>query len=326
VPRLDFSSVFRELTTQLRGRGSWRALLLLGVAGLGLLELGFQIHFSRSAPSIGEWEALKGTVGELAKPGVLIVVAPEWAEPNARHALGTALMPLGHVARPDESAFGRALEIGILGEKAPALTGWQLESERRQGKFRLRTFTNPNVVPVLYDFLAHLEPPSASVRVLRKSGEPEPCGYGNAKVSNGDLGGHPTYPRRRFSCTGGDWQMVGLTVIEDQQYRPRQCIWAHPSPRGTLEVHFDAVPMGKVISGYGGLPYLFEREWKGTPIELEVLVAGQPIGTFRHADGEGWKGFELDTGAFTGRTESVDFRVRSRSIKERQFCFQASVR
>jgi hypothetical protein len=326
VPGLDFSSNFRELRKQFRGRGSWRALLLLGVAGLGLLELGFQFHFSRSAPSIDEWKALKAAAGELAGPGVLVVVAPEWAEPNARHALGSELMPLGHVARPDESAFERALEIGILGEEAPALAGWQLEGERRQGKFKLRSFTNPHVVPVLYDFLAHLEPSAASVQVLRKKGAPEPCAYGKAKVTNGDLGGHPTYPSRRFSCAGADWQMVGLTVIEDQNYRPRQCIWAHPSPRGTLEVHFDAVPIGKVISGHGGLPYLFEREWHGAPIELDVLVGGQPIGTFRHEDGEGWKRFELSTSAFAGRTEPVDFRVRSRSTKERQFCFQASVR
>jgi hypothetical protein len=179
---------------------------------------------------------------------------------------------------------------------------------------------------VLYDFLAQLQPPSASVRVLRKQAAAEPCPFGNAKVSNGDLGGHPTYPRSRFSCPGAEWSMVGVTVIEDQDYRPRQCIWAHPASRGTLEVHFDAVPIGNVIRGHGGLPYLFEREWHGTPIELDVLVAGQLIGTFTHADGEGWKHFELSTRELAGRTESVDFRVRSRSIKERQFCFQASVR
>lgn len=310
----------------MRGRAGWRSLLVLAIAGLGLLELGFQLHFARVAPTLGEWAALKPSVEELAEPGMLVVVAPDWADPNARFALGKGLMPLGHVARPDESAFERALEIGILGEEASALAGWRMDGEHQQGKFRLRTYTNPNVMPVLYDFLAHLEPPSASVRVLRKSGAPELCTYGNAKVSNGDLGGHPTYPRRRFSCSGSDWQMVGLTVIEDQGYRPRRCIWAHPSPRGALEVQFAAVPIGKVIRGHGGLPYLFEREWKGTPIELDVLVAGQLIGTFEHADGEGWKRFELATDAFAGRTESVAFRVRSRSVKERQFCFQASVR
>jgi hypothetical protein len=325
VAGADFSSSFRELAKRFGRFRGWRPWLVVVIACLGLLELGFQLHFSRAAPGIDSWKALKAEVAGLLAPGTLVVVAPEWAEPNARLALGSELMPLGHVARPDESGFERALEISILGERAPALKGWRLEAERRSGGFVLRSLLNPNVVPVSYDFLAHLEPPSASVRVLR-DGAPEPCPWGNAKVSNGDLGGHPTYPRRRFSCRGAEWSMVGATVIEDQNYRPRQCIWAHPSNVGTLEIHFDAVPLGAVISGYGGLPYLFEREWHGTPVELDVLVAGQLIGTFKHTDGEGWKRFELDTSAFAGRSEPVDFRVRSRSIKERQFCFQASVR
>ncbi len=323
--RQGFSSVFRGFVEHFRGAGGWRPALVAGVAVLGLLELGFHFHFAHSAAAIEEWQGLKPVVAGLAGPETLIVVAPEWAEPNARFALGSELMPLGHVARADESGFEHALEIGMLGQSAPELRGWRLEREQQEGKFLLRSYANPHVVPVRYDFLAHLEPPSASVRVLRGSAA-EPCPYGTGKVSNGDLGGHPTYPRRRFSCAGADWSMVGRTVIEDQNYRPRQCIWAHPSNRGTLEVHFDAVPIGSVISGYGGMPYLFEREWRGTPVELEVLVGGQRIGAWQHADGDGWKRFELSTAELAGTTSTVDFRVRSRSVRERQFCFQASVR
>ncbi|HWO07864.1 MAG TPA: hypothetical protein VNN80_00250, partial [Polyangiaceae bacterium] len=98
------------------------------------------------------------------------------------------------------------------------------------------------------------------------------------------------------------------------------------SNRGTLEVHYEAVPIGQVIRGYGGLPYFFEREWHGSPVELEVLVGGESVGTYRHQDGEGWKGFELSTAAWAGQTQSVDFRVRARQARDRQFCFQASVR
>lgn len=302
--------------------GRWAALT---VAALGLLELGFHIHFSNVAPEMEQWAALQPAVAARAAAGTLIVVSPEWAEPNARAALGDALMPLEHVARPDESGFERALEISILGQSAARLAGWALEGEEREGPFLLRRWTNPHVQPVLYDFLEHLEPPSADVRILRGSGS-EPCPYGTGKVTNGDLGGHPTFPRRRFNCPGAEWSMVGLTVIEDQGYRPRRCIWAHPSNRGTLELHFEAVPLGRVIRGHGGLPYLFEREWRGTPIELEVLVGGESIGTYRHEDGEGWKPFELSTASFTGQTRPVDFRVRSKQLRDRQFCFQASVR
>jgi hypothetical protein len=234
-------------------------------------------------------------------------------------------MPLSQVARADESAFERAVEISILGESAPALRGWRLDSERQERKFALRSWTNPSPLPVLYDFLAHVEPSSLTVQVQRP-GVPDPCPYGSGKVSNGDLAGHPTFPRRRFSCPGGDWSFVGVTVIEDQSYRPRQCIWGHPSNRGTLELHFADVPMGSKIVGYGALPYWFERESHGTPIELEVLVGGQGVGTWKHEDGEGWKRFEFSTAAFSGQRLPVDFHVRSRQPRTRQFCFQASSR
>jgi hypothetical protein len=305
-----------------RGGGRWAAI---AVAAAGLLELAFHIHFAGAAPTLDEWSGLKSTVAGAVRPGTLIVVAPEWAEPNARLTLGSGLMPLEHVARPDESGFENVLEIAILGQSSPVLRGWSLESEREAGSFVLRHWLNPHLEPVRYDFLAHLEPATASVRVLGAAGS-EDCPYGTGKVSNGDLGGHPTFPRRRFICKGADWSMVGLTVIEDQGYRPRRCIWAHPSSRGVLEVHFEGVPIGQSIRGYGGMPYLFEREWHGSPVDLEVLVGGESVGSYRHADGEGWKGFELSTAAWAGQTRSVDFRVRSRHVRDRQFCFQASVR
>jgi hypothetical protein len=302
-----------------------RLALVAAVALLGLTELGFHVHFARSAPTLDEWTAIKSEVSELAGPGTLVLVAPEWAEPNARYALGSELMPLGHVARADESGFERALEIGILGESSPALRGWQLDAERQTGKFSLRSWSNPHPLPVLYDFLEHLAPADVAVRVLRPTG-PEACPWGSGKVSNGDLFGHPTFPRRRFSCSGAEWSFVGVTVIEDQNYRPRRCIWAHPSNRGALEIHYEDVPLGAVIVGYGALPYFFERESRGTPIELELAVGGEAVGTWTHRDGEGWKRFEFSTASFAGQRRSVDFRVRSRQLRSRQFCFQASAR
>jgi hypothetical protein len=178
---------------------------------------------------------------------------------------------------------------------------------------------------VLYDFLEHLAPGDVAVRVLRPTG-PEACPWGTGKVTNGDLFGHPTFPRRRFSCSGAEWSFVGVTVIEDQTYRPRRCIWAHPSNRGALEIHYEDVPIGDVIVGYGALPYFFERESHGTPIELELAVGGEALGAWTHEDGEGWKRFEFSTASLSGQRRSVDFRVRSRQLRNRQFCFQASVR
>jgi len=326
VARQAFLSSFREFLARARGDRRARLGLVGAVALLGLLEVGFHVHFSRAAPSLDEWSSLKPLVTELARPGTLIVVAPEWSEPNARFALGSGLMPLGHVARPDAEAFEQALEISILGEGAPELRGWNLTGERASGKFALRSWANPSPARVGFDFLAHVLPRHLRVQLERAGASPEACAYGTQKVTNGELAGHPTFPRKRFQCPGGEWSFVGVTVIEDQNYRPRQCIWAHPSTRATLSLHFDDVPIGSSIVGYGALPYFFEREWHGAPVELEVLVGGQSMGSWTHSDGEGWKRFEFATAALSGQRLPVDFRVRARAARDRQFCFQASVR
>lgn len=273
------------------------------------------------------WHAVRPVVQAAAAPNDLILVSPRWAEPNARAVLGDTLMPLEHVARADESRFARALEISILGESAAELSGWTLEREQRSGAFEIRTWSNPGVRPALYDFLARAEPPWLSVSVERKGKPTEACPYStNQRVTNGDLGGHPTFPRERFTCRGPEWAFVGRTVIEDQDYRPRQCLWAHPIARAVLALRYDAVPIGSVIRGYGGLPFLIERERRGSPVELSAVVGGEVVGTFRHVDGEGWRSFELSTERFRGQTLPVEFRVQSRRDTRREFCFQADVR
>ena len=301
------------------------ALLIVASAVVGLLELVGQLHFSHAAPRLSEWEALRPTVERIAQDRPLIVVAPHWAEPNARHAFGDQLMPLEHVARAEDSGFEHALQISILGQSAPELRGWQRESELEVGRFRLERLRNPAPERVLYDFLAHLAPPALSV-ALEEGERSSLCSFGPAKVTNGDLFGHPTFPSPRFSCSSSEWQLVGPTVIEDQDYLPRRCIWAHPPGRGAVRLRFEAVPIGQKIRGHGGTPYFFERERHGADIELELRVGTQVIGTYRHSDGEGWKPFEFSTAAFAGQSLPVEFRVHARSASQREFCFQAEMR
>ncbi len=304
-----------------------RLLLALSVVGLGLIELALHFHFSRAAPDAEAWRALEPAVEKSCRPDTLIVVAPEWAEPNARFAFGDNLMPLAHVARADASRFEAALEISILGQHSPELAAWKLLSEERHGAFLLRRLSNPRVEPVRYDFVAQLSPPHATVSVSRQDASDDCRFVTNAKVENGDLHGHPTFPKHRFVCPGeGNWLFAGVTVIEDQHYRPRQCIWAHPAKKGALTLRFDAVPLGSKIRGYGALPYWLERDSKGSAVELSVKVGGETVGIFSHRDGEGWKPFEFDTTRFSGQTAAVTFEVRSKRTARREFCFQADVR
>ena len=321
----DFVAVFRAFVGRCWGWARWRFVIAGLIALFGVTEFALHLYFSRAAPRLSEWEALRPAVERLVDAGTLVVVAPSWAEPNARFALGDQLMPLSQVARADESRFERALEISTLGQSASELGEWQLESEQREGRFVLRSWSNPRVMPVLYDFLEHTDPEHARVSVHRQ-GKSDDCPWTKAKVSNGDLHGHPTFPARRFVCPYGDWSFVGTTVIEDQLYRPRRCIWAHPVSRGVLAVCFESVPIGATIRGYGALPYFFEREARGTAIELAVYVAGEPVGDWQHADGQGWKAFEFSTARFAGQHHPVEFRVQSKRAWRREFCFQADVR
>lgn len=294
--------------------------LLLPLAGL--LELAAHFHFARAAPRIDDWHAVRQAVAELRQQDDLVVVAPYWAEPNARHAFGDALMPLEHVARPDESRFRRALEVGILGQRAPELAGWRLLEERRQGGFLLRVLENPAPAEVAFDFLENIQRAAVFEGASGRS-----CPWnGRARLSTGGLHGHPAFPRQRFECGGGEEFFVGVTVIEDQDYRPRRCVWAHPVAGGPLVIRFAEVPLGRVIRGYSGLPWTLERERKGRPVTLQVRAGGRDLGATEHRDGDGWKPFELSTGELAGRRVDVEIRVRSETVRHRQFCFQADTR
>lgn len=308
-----------------RGGATW---LWLAVPLVGWLELGAHVQTSRAAPSLDAWAQAKPTLAELKQPADLVVIAPQWAEPNARHAFGDELMPLEHLARPDESAFARAIEVSILGQESPLLEGWSVEHERTQGAFRFRVRTNPQHRPVVFDFLAHVSPERARAFSGPKEARRSCAWKANAPLRNGGLGGSPTFPRQRFVCPSGDPYSVGVTVIDDhQEFRPRRCIWAHPTSNGVIGLEFDRVPLGKVLRGYSGMPWLLERSLQGPPIRLSVFVDDTLVGSAEHRDGDGWKGFELDLGAHAGKSAAkVRFEVSSATPKDRHFCFQADTR
>lgn len=300
------------------GKVAW---LLVPV--LGLAELGGHFYFSSRPPKLEDWRAARRTVAALRKSGELVVVAPDWAEPNARHAFGDALMPLSDVARADDTARPRAIEVSILGVSAPELRGWKVVQERREGKFRFRVLDNPAPAHVQFDFVDHVQ--EAEVVDVTSSGERRCSWNPDARPDAGGLHGDPAFPSQRHVCYGGEWHFVGTTVVEDQNWRGRRCLWAEPS-NGTLVIRFPSVPLGRVVRGYGTLPWWTEREKRGAPVDMEVLVAGEVVGRYVHRDGDGWKPFEFSTGTHEGTQGAVEFRVRSARPSQRQFCFQADTR
>lgn len=305
--------------------GALRRYGFLAIPLLGLLELGAHLWSSRRPPAFDAWFEVTSAVREMKQEGDLVVIAPPWADPAARRALGDELMPLRDVARPDLTRYAHAIEVSILDARAEELSGFREVERRAQGRFSIRRLENPNPATVVYDFVDHIRPPSVDVR---GTDPPVTCLWNaRAQIVAGGLGGHPTFPASRFECPGGVFFNISVTVIADEEFRPRRCIWSHPFARGEIVTRFHDVPLGRVIRGHSGMYWIIERELRGAPISLTVRVDGEPIGTVVHKDGDGWAPFELPLGAHErARAREVEFAVSSPNYRERHFCFEADTR
>ena len=304
-----------------RPRVQRRALLWLLVPALGVGELGAELWVSTRAPGIGEWRGLTGAVTALKRPGEPVVVAPEWAEPLARLAFGDGVFPLGELARADDRTVPRVLEVAEGGARAERYRGWPVVSEATRGAFRLRVLKNPEYKAARYRFAEHVKPGELTVAVV-VNGVERPCVFNDhARVTAGGLHGQVAFPAERFQCGGGDVMFVGVTIIDDQHYEPRRCIWAHPPANGALRLRFSAVPLGTSLHGYAGLSYFIYRDGMGTPVRLTAASGGQELGAVTHRDETGWSGFDFSTATLAGQTADVEFWVTSADATRRDFCF-----
>ena len=297
--------------------------LWLVVPVLGLVELGLHVAFSRRAPRVEEWRELAGPVRRLKRAEDLVVVAPEWAEPIARHALGDPAFPLDQIARADASSFARAVEVSALGARADETRAWRVASEEKSGRFTLRVLENPARVVPKYRFIDHVRPPELAVAIVSDERE-TPCVFNDhAQVTAGGLHGHAAFPRERFQCPGGESSFVGVTVIDDQEYLPRRCIWAHPPQRGVLRLRFAAVPLGARLRAWAGLSYFLYRDGLGDPVTIAFHAEGRTLGEHRHHDEWGFRAFSFATGAAAGSASDVEVVVSAESAAGRDFCFVA---
>ena len=299
--------------------------LWLVVPVLGVAELVAHVAFSRRAPRVEEWRELAEPVRRLKRPNDIVVVAPAWAEPIARHAFGDAAFPLDQIARADASSYARALEVSALGARAEETRAWRVASEERRGRFTLRVLENPAPVTPKYRFIDHVSASDLTVVIVTDDRE-TPCPFSDrAQVTAGGLHGHVTFPRERFRCPGGESSFVGVTVIDDQEYLPRRCIWAHPPERGALRLRFANVPLGRSLRAWAGLSYFLFRDGLGEPVTIAFHGGGRSLGEHRHRDEWGFRAFSFATPDVFGRTGDVDVLVRAESAPNRDFCFVAEI-
>jgi hypothetical protein len=300
--------------------------LPLAVPLLALAELSGHFFFAHRAPTPEQWAAVKPAVAAAYKPRVPVVVAPHWAEPLARWKLGDQFMPLREVARPDVTRYQEAIELSAMGARSPELEGWPVRSETKVGPIVIRTAVNPAPPTVTYDFTDHVDPQSAEVRIERGTSSVACSFTDSAPLESGGLFGPPTYPSSRFRCPGEpNHVFVGVTVIEDQDVRPRRCIWSHPPSGGDMVTRFRSVSLGNVIRGHVGVSWIHERDRTGPTYTIRVVIDGHDVGAATHADGDGWKPFEIPLGAASHTTADVEFQASAAGAGN-HICFEADSR
>jgi len=295
----------------------------VAVPCVAIAELGGHVAVARGVPTEAEWDRLGDAVSGTRDPSDLLVVAPRWAEPHARQRVD---MPIAQLARADVSRFAHATEIGLHGARSEELAAFTERSAVAVGPFVVRTLDNPAPDLVVFDFLEAFGPStrvSGTVPAVR-------CTWSDREpVLAGGLGGHPTFPSSRSDCLGGPFMTAALTVIADERFLPRRCIWAHPFERGDKVLAFDQVPVGRArrLVGHHGMYWMIERDSKGADIEIEARVDGVTIGKAVHHDGDGWTAFTFDLPASgPDARATVELAVRTSDYQHRHYCFEATLR
>jgi hypothetical protein len=298
------------------------------IPAVGLLELVAHLVQTHAAVPDAQWKAARDYVAAESKPEDLVAFAPRWEDPNGRMQFGPAIATLEREARPDDSRFPRAFEVGVHGAHLPEFAGWKQSAERTFGAITVTTLENPEPAHVLADLvsLAHLPD---RVQVQRLEGDhAQDCPFAHGPVQSGGLGSGPAVPSERFVCPSGGF--VATSVAADLDYRPHRCIYAPPlGNRGVLRIHFQGVPVGKSLHGHHGLYVEAERDKKGAPVTLTFRAGDAVIGTVVHKDGDGWKPFEFDTSqvaAQSGGTIDLVADIESPSSERRMYCFEADTR
>ncbi len=295
------------------------------VPAFGLWELGAHVVQVGSVVPLDDWNKARDVVDAQWKPGDLVVFAPEWADPVGREAFGEKLAGIANEGRGDDTGYARAFEVSIRGSHASELDGWKKVGAQKVGGVTVTTLENPSPAHVLDSLLAHANPGPTGMRVTRvdASGEND-CRWQHAQATGGGLGSGPPTPGDRFVCQGGSF--VGVTVLFDYGMRARRCFYAPPAGNGaTVRMHFQDVAFGGAVHGHCDLQYEAERNLDGAPVTLTFRANDRVLGKITHADGDGWKQFELSTSDLQRTRGELVVDVDSRQAG-RQFCFEADTR
>lgn len=117
---------------------------------------------------------------------------------------------------------------------------------------------------------------------------------------------------------------MGVTVIEDQSYRPRRCVLVDPVARGQIVLRFNAVPLTKRLVGFAGFSYFLHRDVAGKQVQLSVREGERELGQHGAEPAAGWARFELARSDVAGA--AIEIQVERLSPEPGDFCFALEAR
>ena len=134
-----------------------RLLRIAGLPAVLIIAIAvWEIIATRSAgdgvPDDAAWNQAAADVRAAAKPGDLIVFAPEWIDPVGRMHVGD-LIPLDMAGRMDAARYGTIWELSIRGAHSPETSGLSPTSTKSFAGVTVRRFERAPVT-VLTDFVA----------------------------------------------------------------------------------------------------------------------------------------------------------------------------
>lgn len=291
---------------------------------VGVVELA--LHVKQTTSDVvpeSDWSAARDAVKAEVKPDDLVIFAPFWADPLGREHFGDELAGIKREARPDESRFPRAFEVGIHGEHRSELAGWKKLSERNVGKVTIGLYENPAPAKVLTDLLDLVGQDRMTVTRVEGANE-SPCQWQRGVGQPGGLGvpQGAALPGDKFNCSGGGY--AGLAVVHALDHHPHLCLFAAPQG-GTLRIRFAKVTFGTSLHGHSGLQWLNERVPSSERPTVTFSAFDRPIGQNVHHVGVGWTGFEFPTPELAGKRGDLIADVVS-GTGPRTYCFEADTR
>jgi hypothetical protein len=305
-------------------RAAWKRYGFAIVPAVAVLEIGAHIAQATSKIPEKDWVAAREAVRAIALPEDLVAFAPRWVDPIGRSVFKDEIATVEREARPDDTRFPRAIEVGIRGAHLREFDSWRVTDRKRVGTITLTTYENPAPAKVIDDLVSLVTPDRATVARV-DGGRETGCPFVHGRSQSGNIGFGPGVPADRFACQQGGF--VGVSVMQALDYLPHRCIYAPPLERATvLRIRFSSVRFGKALHGHHAISWDTERKMEGAPVTIAFKVGDQTLGKFVHSEGDSWKPFEVDTSELEGQTAELVADITTPNAAARQYCFEADTR